>query len=89
MHGAKGSIAAAFGGLPAAGAGVPRGKVIMKVASSGDAKFNLLHVDVRPDNGHGQPDKYTIPFAFGDEDVKGDNGVPGSQKYYTSDNQKV
>jgi hypothetical protein len=90
LHGAKGSIQEAFGGtVPTPGTAVPRGKVIMKVASSGDAKFNMLHVDVRPDNGSGKPDSYTIPFVFGDDDVKGDNGVPQSMRYYKSDNQKV
>src|SRR6185436_14683103 len=68
LHGAKGSIAEAFGNLPAKGDAVPRGKAIMKCASSGDAKFNLLHVDVRPDNGQGKPDNYTIPFVFADAD---------------------
>jgi hypothetical protein len=45
-------------------------------------------VDVRPDSG-GKPGGYTIPFVFHDGDVGGDSGVPQSQRYYTSANQKV
>ena len=89
MHGQAGSIKEAFGGtIPAAGTAVARGKTIMKCNSTGDAWFNLLHVDVRPDSG-GKPGGYTIPFVFHDADVNGDSGVPQSQRYYTSDNKKL
>ena len=89
MHGLEGSIKAAFGGtVPGPGTAVARGKVIMKCSSTGDAWFNLLHVDVRPDRG-GKPGGYTIPFVFHDADVGGDSGVPQSQTYYTSDNKKL
>jgi hypothetical protein len=89
MHGLEGSIKAAFGRtIPAPGTAVARGKAIMKCSSTGDAWFNLLHVDVRPDSG-GKPGGYTIPFVFHDADVNGDSGVPQSQRCYSSDNKKL
>ena len=83
MHGAQGTIPAA---VKVAGAPVKKGQVIMKVNSTGNSRFNHVHVDIRPDDGAGNPQPYTIPFVF--SEVGGD-GVPQSNRYYESQNTKV
>lgn len=85
-HGQKGSIAAAFSGsLPAAGTAVTQGQLLMKANSTGMSRCNHVHVQVSPDNGHGAPNGYTIPWVF--KDIP-DDGVAKSKKVYDSQNVK-
>jgi hypothetical protein len=86
LHGAKGTITAAVRAAATSGAVIPKGTAIMHVDSTGVSRLNHVHVDIRPDNGSGRPNNYTIPFVFSDA---GGDGVPTSQHYYESRNTKV
>jgi murein DD-endopeptidase MepM/ murein hydrolase activator NlpD len=81
LHGAKGTITKAVKDALAGGAVVKMGTAIMHVDSTGVSRLNHVHVDIRPDDGHGRPNTHTIPFVF--SEVGGD-GVPTSQHYYES-----
>jgi hypothetical protein len=83
LHGAKGTITAAVRAAIASGDVIPKGTAIMHVDSTGVSRLNHVHVDIRPDNGSGAPNNYTIPFVFSEA------GVPTSQHYYESQNVKV
>jgi murein DD-endopeptidase MepM/ murein hydrolase activator NlpD len=83
LHGAKGTITAAVRAAIASGDVIKKGTAIMHVDSTGVSRLNHVHVDIRPDNGSGAPNNYTIPFVFSEA------GVPTSQHYYESQNVKV
>ena len=97
LHGKKNGVTFAFGGKPgeeSAGAGtgaaVKRGQLIMLADDTGRSAYNHLHVVVKPMKADGSgPDDYTIPFVFGDADLARHGGVPRSNRWYDSDNQKV
>jgi hypothetical protein len=82
-HGQKGTIAAAFGSIPAAGTAVTQGQVLFKCNSTGMSRCNHIHIQVNPDNG-GKPNNYTVPWVFKDID----GGVAKSAKFYDSKNVK-
>lgn len=83
LHGAQGTIPAT---VKVTGAVIKKGQVIMKVNSTGVSRVNHVHVDIRPDDGTGNPANYTIPFVF--REVDGD-GVPTSTHCYKSANVKI
>jgi hypothetical protein len=77
LHGKNGSI------VVTVGQNVSRGDKLMECDHTGISAFNHVHVDVRPDDGTGNPGNYSIPFVFSEV---GGNGVPTSFNDYTSDN---
>jgi hypothetical protein len=92
LHGRKGSVTAAFGGVtPAVGTTVRQGQPIMFAGDTGNSFHNHLHLEVHPDNGSGAPALgRTIPFVFADvrHDIRSlglrDQGVPYHFDFYTA-----
>lgn len=54
---------------------VQQGKVLASCNSTGMSRFNYAHIEVRPDNGSGPPNNYSIPFVYKDADDKGRTAV--------------
>jgi hypothetical protein len=100
-HGRKNSIREAFSSRGIAdgsitGSKVKKGQLIMRSGDTGMSFYNHLHMDVRPGPDSGNvtyanlAGAGTLPFVFKEvTHLFGQDGVPRSFQYYTSENPKV